>query len=159
MKAAQTLNRIGSPQLIKIYGTCLTYWKNKMATTLQITFSNVFPWRNIMHVNSNFTEGCCCWRSGSQQVALVEMMAWCCQAPSPDLYKGWTSYVMLCEVNGPQWVNSLNHSYAWGNCRVTDINTLRLRQNGRHWPDNIFQKHSLNENVLISINVSLNFVP
>ena len=40
-----------------------------------------------------------------------------------------------------------------------DINTLRLRQNGRNFADNIFKCIFLNENVWISIKISLNFVP
>ena len=39
------------------------------------------------------------------------------------------------------------------------INTLRPRQNGRHFLDNIFKCIFLNENVWISIKISLNFVP
>ena len=39
------------------------------------------------------------------------------------------------------------------------INTLRPRQNGRHFADNIFKYIFLNENVQISIKISLNFVP
>ena len=38
------------------------------------------------------------------------------------------------------------------------VNTLRSRQNGRHFPD-IFKWIFLNENVWISINISLKFVP
>ena len=39
------------------------------------------------------------------------------------------------------------------------FNTLRPRQNGRHFPDGIFKWIFLNENVWISINISLKFVP
>ena len=39
------------------------------------------------------------------------------------------------------------------------INTLRPRQNGRHFADNIFKGIFLNENVWILINISLKFVP
>ena len=39
------------------------------------------------------------------------------------------------------------------------FNTLRPRQNGRHFPDDIFKCIFLNENVWISIAVSLKFVP
>ena len=39
------------------------------------------------------------------------------------------------------------------------LNTLWLRQNGRHFPDDIFKCISLNENVCISIKISLKFVP
>ena len=43
--------------------------------------------------------------------------------------------------------------------QLVQINTLRLRQNGRHFPDDIFKWIFLNENVWISINISLKFVP
>ena len=42
---------------------------------------------------------------------------------------------------------------------ILEINTLRPRQNGRHFPDDIFKCIFLNENVWISIKVSLTFVP
>ena len=45
-------------------------------------------------------------------------------------------------------------------CKNTKyFNTLRLRQNGRHFPDYIFKCIFLNENVWISIKVSLTLVP
>ena len=39
------------------------------------------------------------------------------------------------------------------------INTLRLRQNGLHFADDIFKRIFFNENVGISIKISLKFVP
>ena len=62
-------------------------------------------------------------------------------------------------VDGQQWsmfcqsssVTSLTLSYT--------INTLRPRQNGRHFPDDSFKCIFLNENVWISIKISLKFVP
>ena len=39
------------------------------------------------------------------------------------------------------------------------INTLRLRQNGRHFADDIFKCIFLNENVWITVKISLKFVP
>ena len=39
------------------------------------------------------------------------------------------------------------------------INTLRPRQNGHHFPDDVFKYIFLNGNELISINISLKFVP
>ena len=42
---------------------------------------------------------------------------------------------------------------------VTTINTLRPRQNGCHFADDIFKCIFLNENVLIPIKISLKFVP
>ena len=41
----------------------------------------------------------------------------------------------------------------------SDFNTLRPRQNGRHFADDIFNCISLNENVWIMIKNSLKFVP
>ena len=43
-------------------------------------------------------------------------------------------------------------------CHLT-VNTLRPRQNGRHFPDDIFKWIFLNENVWILINISLKIVP
>ena len=42
---------------------------------------------------------------------------------------------------------------------VTDINTFRPRQNGRHFTDDIFKCIFLDENVWIFIKISLKFVP
>ena len=39
------------------------------------------------------------------------------------------------------------------------VNTLRPKQNGRHFADDIFRCIFLNENVCISIKISLKFVP
>ena len=42
---------------------------------------------------------------------------------------------------------------------MKDLNTLRPRQNGRHFADDIFKCIFLNENVWIPIKISLKFVP
>ena len=39
------------------------------------------------------------------------------------------------------------------------LNTLRPRQNRQHFADDTFKRNFLNENVWISINISLKFVP
>ena len=39
------------------------------------------------------------------------------------------------------------------------VNTLRPRQNGRHFADDTFRRIFLNENIGISIKISLKFVP
>ena len=41
---------------------------------------------------------------------------------------------------------------------LVELNPLRPRQNGRHFPDDIFKCVFLNENVQISIKISLKFV-
>ena len=52
------------------------------------------------------------------------------------------------------WGMLLSAHAAW--CH---FNTLRPRQNGRHFPDNTFKCIFFNENVWISIKISLKFVP
>ena len=42
---------------------------------------------------------------------------------------------------------------------TNDLYTLNPRQNGRHFPDHIFQSIFQYENVQISIHISLNFAP
>ena len=42
---------------------------------------------------------------------------------------------------------------------ITWVNTLRPRQNGRRLADDTFKRIFLNENVMISITISLKFVP
>ena len=43
--------------------------------------------------------------------------------------------------------------------KADSLNTLRPRQNGRHFPDDIFKCIFLKENVIILIKISLKFVP
>ena len=56
------------------------------------------------------------------------------------------------------WVNVRLSHYQWSDSKNI-INTLRPRQNGCHLPNDIFKWIFLNENVWISINISLRFVP
>ena len=42
---------------------------------------------------------------------------------------------------------------------IWSFNTLRPRQDGRHYPDDIFRCIFLNENIWIGMNISLSFVP
>ena len=44
-------------------------------------------------------------------------------------------------------------------CLTASFNTLRPRQNGRHFADDTFKRIFLNENARISIKISLKFVP
>ena len=52
------------------------------------------------------------------------------------------------------WLGAVKPSRTW-----TNVNTLRPRQNGRRFPDDIFKWIFLNENVWIPIEISLKFVP
>ena len=58
-----------------------------------------------------------------------------------------------------QYLNYTSHVLCWGQMRKNLINTLRPRQNGRHFPDDIFKWIFLNENLSILIDISLKFVP
>ena len=72
---------------------------------------------------------------------LVQVMAWCRQATSHYLSQCWPRSLVPYDVTRPQWVN-----------------TLRPRQNGRHFPDDIFKCIFLNENIWISIKMWLKFL-
>ena len=63
-------------------------------------------------------------------------------------------YLEHFQMNCPQVVISQN----WFRKQAI-INTLRPRQNGRHFPDDIFKSIFLNENARISFKISLKFVP
>ena len=59
-------------------------------------------------------------------------------------------------ITGPQWIH-LHYCTEVKWCGA--FNTLRPKQNGRHFPDDIFKRIFLNENVRISIKISLKFAP
>ena len=48
---------------------------------------------------------------------------------------------------------------SWGSFRAGNVNTLRPRQNGRHFGDDSFKRIFVNENVRISLWISLKCVP
>ena len=84
--------------------------------------------------------------------ALVQIIAWRCPGDKP--------------LPGPIMVSLLTHIcitwILWVNSAVLyaiTINTLRLRQNGRHFTDEVFKCFFLNENFWISNNMSLKCVP
>ena len=52
------------------------------------------------------------------------------------------------------WLNSM-----WLPCNMHNIKTLRLRQNGHHFADDIMRYIFFNENVWILIKISMKFVP
>ena len=65
--------------------------------------------------------------------------------------------VSLSSVQTIRYINSmLNHEKELNN---TYVNTLRPRQNGRRFADDTFKRIFLNENVRISIKISLKFLP
>ena len=70
-----------------------------------------------------------------------------------NFYCNWNIFIgKVAFENGICQVVSI---LCWPQC----FNTLRPRQNGRHFPDDILKWIFLNENVRISIEISLKFVP
>ena len=67
----------------------------------------------------------------------------------PYTHNGLRNTSPWCGDKGNACIRSINNP----------INTLRPRQNRRYFADDIFKCISLNENVWIAINISLNFVP
>ena len=66
------------------------------------------------------------------------------------------------------WIEAFEIRYDWTTGKIQNhssdkkkwfINLLRSRQNGRHYPDDIFKCIFFNENSRISIRISLKFVP
>ena len=107
--------------------------------------------------------------------SLVQIMAWCQPGNKPLsepllVYCNWTlrnkpqwnfnqiSYIFIQEsTSGIHRQNNRWWIFKW--VAVTWLDTLRLRQNGRHFADDTFKRIFLNENVRISIEISLKFVP
>ena len=81
----------------------------------------------------------------------------------------WKKLPSRLRVNDLTTIKQVSNHYLsqWWSCLLIHlyilspqcVNTLRLRQNGRHFPDDIFKCIFLNENEWISINISLKFVP
>ena len=62
--------------------------------------------------------------------------------------------------DGDQWHRYIGGTNRYGSMyHAATINTLRPRQNGRHLADDTFKRIFLNENIGISITISLKFVP
>ena len=116
-----------------------------MAHILQTTISNAFSWKKMfvfwfqfhwilvirleVHVLIN-------------KSALVQVMALCQTEADPLCEPMLIKTPGAIYITRPQWVI-----------------TLRQRQNGRHFADNIFKYIFFNENLWISIEISQKFVP
>ena len=81
------------------------------------------------------------WPHWCVQLWFRQWLGWH-EATHHYLNQCWPRSMVPCDISGPQWVN-----------------TLRPRQNGRHFADDIFKCIFLNENVSIAIEISLKFVP
>ena len=79
--------------------------------------------------------------------------------PGWSLYMNQTTPFDLVCIFQPSWIKYLLPEHPKGYKSGSIVNTLRPRQNGRHFPDDILKWIFFNENVWISIAISLQFVP
>ena len=73
-----------------------------------------------------------------------------------------TTVTVPLEQPRGMWANTswwYNHKTTTHNTTVCTFNSLRPRRNEQHWADDIFKRIFFNENVWISIKISLKFVP
>ena len=68
-------------------------------------------------------------------------------------------YYIFFVLNWPLVVETSKQIFTKHNLNHHNINTLRPRQNGHHFADDIFKYIFLNEDVRISVNISLKFAP
>ena len=86
------------------------------------------------------------WFDSNESVLMFlesESLVWC--------GNGWNSWQPVIRHNWISWEKALG---PFNQLKLT-LNTLRPRQNGRHFSDDIFKWIFLNENVWISITISL----
>ena len=106
------------------------------------------------------------YRYGS---TLVQVMACCLTAPSHYLNQwyllaySWSKFTEnVADITHHKFLKCTYLKILLnlpGANELMSFNTLRPRQNGRHFPDNIFKCILLNENVWILLKISLKFVP
>ena len=103
---------------------------NKMANVLQMTFSRAFSQKKICVFWVKFHWGLF-WRIYfDKKSSLFRVMAWHLFGAKPLPEPMMTHFIDACIITRPPRVN-----------------TLRPRQDGRHFPDDIFKSIFLNENI------------
>ena len=123
--------------IVAARGRILTHWgRDKMAAFSQTTLSNAFFNVNIRISLKFVPKGLI-----NNIPALVLIMAWRRPGAKP--------------LSEPMLVRSLTHICV---TRPQWVNPLRPKQDGRHFPDDIFKYILLNEYVWISLKISLKFV-
>ena len=74
-------------------------------------------------------------------------------SPGPQCINNWWNTTSVCVIAGQGPSAVQDHEIE------VSVNSLRPRQNGRHFTDNIFKCIFLNENLRISLKIWLKFVP
>ena len=100
----------------------------------------------------------CRWRN---PVPCITTAIWPCHNPFSQWQRSfqWKLRSHRLKVLRRIWVKSITTIPQQNTTKCQLFNTLRPRQNGRHFPDDIFKHIFLNENVGISIQILLKFVP
>ena len=101
-------------------------------------------------------------------IPVIRPSTQCCPFPWPYIYTNTVNlrsvilYKIYALTSSVVYVDAVELLHGWltrmslPRCRC---NTLRPRQNGRHFADDTFNRIFLKENVRISIKISLKFVP
>ena len=159
-----TLQNVYEPctQIFPSWLTCAQMLQTRAVIDTLVSYK----YANGSHVTIDST------RSGStrfndKRFLFIELSdpGWYHQRLKPLLLVLW--YMTLCTQCVYTEINTLACSwlcYLWlirrsGPGKADVLNTLRPRQNGRHFPDDILKCIFLNEKVWISIEISLKFVP
>ena len=82
---------------------------------------------------------------------------------NPLITDGWRGCSTMMRVTQVEWIEKWhdkpNHVILLNDGKYPAFKTLRPRQNGRHFADDIFKCIFLNENVWIPVRISLKYVP
>ena len=111
--------------------------------------------RLVILVTSSETGLNISWVPQIQSVILLQAMACSYQGAGLCLSQYWPIFTLHMTSLSHRKSRSVNPSLRGIGNR---FNTLRPRQNGRHFPDDIFKYIFLNENIWIWIKISLKFV-
>ena len=107
-------------------------WQHMLMPNQTQGKGGIFYWHSSLELRSHFT------------LSIVSY-EWVCQLPITPCRPRKVKPLVILKIP------------LWGTFLV--INTLRPRQNGRHFAEDIFKRIFMNKNVRISINISLKFVP
>ena len=110
-------------------------------------FEMVWTWYTFHELCTQFGISICCHKAHVDSlvqdcsISIANALEILQSFPKPSMYSRWSSH--QCRVDSQFFL----------------INTMRQRQNGRHFTDDVSKCIFLNENVWISIKISLKFVP
>ena len=126
-----------------------------------------FSWAHMSHVEINLIHAPWIWSEGPKdpkkkrqtvminKSTLVHEMAWCLHVSLTRIFMTLIMKKCIWKLSFLKWI-----TIPWANefFRSSFINTLRPRQNGRHFADDTLRCIFLNENVWILTKISLKIV-